>query len=372
MPRIKLLLLIPHLGGGGAERVTALLAQRLDPNLFDILLVPLTADKPGAKTIFPDIRVQPLQLLRVRDAIFPLITLIRSESPNILLSNMAHLNHLVLMIKLLIPKNTRIIVRQNATASASTNGWLSRSFYTWLYPGADLVLCQSEAMADDLAFNFSIPRDKLAILANPIDVSGIQSRMLSLRENEPWDSPNACVHLLTVGRLSYEKGLDLLLQSLPAVRLHYPNLHVTIAGTGMEAAALATLTHQLALEANVRFVGHCSDLTPLYSRSHLFVQPSRHEGMPNALLEAAAAGLPIVATPCCQGVTDLLRNAPGTWISSEISSRSLSDTIVQALDQLGPERPSIVNHKFITAFESQTAIRAYQELLIRVASHPPQ
>jgi glycosyltransferase involved in cell wall biosynthesis len=95
---------------------------------------------------------------------------------------------------------------------------------------------------------------------------------------------------------------------------------------------------ELRLEHAVRLVGRAEKPYDYFADATLFVLSSRCEGMPNALLEAAAAGLPLVATPASGGVVDLFRGRPGAWITSEISAASLAGTLIEALEALGPGR----------------------------------
>jgi glycosyltransferase involved in cell wall biosynthesis len=76
--------------------------------------------------------------------------------------------------------------------------------------------------------------------------------------------------------------------------------------------------------------------------------------LPNALLEAAAAGLPLVATPASDGVRELLEAAPGTWSTREVSANALSRSILTALSTL-PNPPIRFEHDFLTPFEAQAA-----------------
>ena len=137
--------------------------------------------------------------------------------------------------------------------------------------------------------------------------------------------------LLAVGRLSQEKGFDLLLRAMAEVREQFPEVRLILAGSGREEMALKALSSELGLKAAVRFAGHVDRPYELFPEATLFVLPSRHEGMPNALLEAAAAGLPLVATPASGGVADLLRGRPGAWLAAEISAEALAATILAAL-----------------------------------------
>jgi glycosyltransferase involved in cell wall biosynthesis len=282
---------------------------------------------------------------------------------------MAHLNFLILQLKPLLPAGTRILVRQNTTASAaSAASPISRLLYRHLYPRADRIICQSQSMADDLALNFHISPSKLVVLANPLDVEAIRSTLASTTLPNPWPA-GGWPNLISVGRLAPEKGLDLLIQALVDVRPLYPNLLLSILGTGPEESRLRQMVTRLKLEENIHFAGFQASPAKWFASSDLFVLPSRYEGMPNALLEAAAAGLPLVATPCCQGVLDLLKDAPGTWVAGEIASQALADAILKALSALElPCRESVrFQHLLLAPFELHRAIDAYADLITSVA-----
>ncbi len=168
-------------------------------------------------------------------------------------------------------------------------------------------------------------------------------------------------HLLAVGRLSREKGFDLLLQALVRVRKRFAFADLTIAGAGPEEKALKAQSHELGLQTAVRFAGYVDRPSAYFQGASAFVLSSRHEGMPNALLEAAAGGLPIIATPASQGLVELLRNHPGTWLADEVSATALADCMLTVLETLKPgERFA---HKFIDEFRIDRAIQAYEELL---------
>lgn len=359
--------MIPHLGGGGAERVVAQLAQHLDPQRFAIHLCVITADAPGAQPPPPWVQVHRLERKRVRQAWPEIIRLVRAVDPDVILSGMAHLNFLLLLLKPLLPRRMRLLVRQNTTASSAAQTRLARLPYRHLYPRAHRVLCQSEAMATDLAENFNVPRGKLTVLANPIDVAAI--RAAGAASDDGWPS-NAWPRMLSIGRLASEKGIDLLLHAISEVRKEYPQIHIQILGAGPEEAALRKLSAKLQLETAVSFAGHRKNLNDYFNAATLFVLPSRYEGMPNALLEAAAADLPIVATPCSAGLSELLRNAPGTWLASAISAKSLAESIHCALSTLEPfpESPQRFEHAFLAPFETSTAVAAYAALIESIAA----
>ena len=358
---LKLLLLIPHLGGGGAERVIAQLARHLDPLQFEMHLGLIAQEFPGADDLPATVQVHRLQCERVRRAAPALLRLARAIQPDVILSGMAHLNFLILLLRPLLPRHTRILVRQNTTASSAAVRPGSRFGYRYLYPLADGIVCQSPAMADDLVENFGILRSKLVVLANPID---IPPELANSSEKTALWPPNSWPRLLAIGRLAPEKGIDLLLTAMPKITEKYPGAHAVILGNGPEAHRLQQLATELGVVNAVTFAGHRDDAPQSFTAATLFVQPSRYEGMPNALLEAAAAGMPLVATPSSRGVCDLLQDAPGTWLAPEITADSLAETILLALATFrGNKAARRFQHAFLAPFATATAIAAYASFL---------
>jgi glycosyltransferase involved in cell wall biosynthesis len=109
--------------------------------------------------------------------------------------------------------------------------------------------------------------------------------------------------VLFVGRLNRQKRADLLIRAIEKVK----EARLEVAGIGPEEPALRALARELGVEARVAFLGERSDVPALQARAQVFALPSESEGLPNALLEAFAAGTPSVATEI-PGNTDVARN----------------------------------------------------------------
>jgi glycosyltransferase involved in cell wall biosynthesis len=363
--RPLLLLLIPHLGGGGAEQVTAMLSRGLDPRKYELHLALITQspdDPEFASAELPRwVNIHPLGARRVRSSALPLLHLLSKLRPQIILSGMYHLNFLVLLLRPFLGFPVRILIRQNSTASSAVLGIprYNRLLYRMLYPRADCVICQTAAMARDLRDSFSVPERRLRTLPNPINFAGLCSATPAPPEAWPGIGP----HLLAVGRLSPEKGFDLLLYSMAIVRRQFPSADLLIAGTGPEESNLKALSHSLSLESAVRFVGHVANPATYFSAASLFVLSSRHEGLPNALLEAAAAGLPIVSTAASEGLVELIRHQPGVWLAPTPTSEGLAEALVEALTTLEPGKR--FQHTFMTPFSLSSALPAWEELIDR-------
>jgi glycosyltransferase involved in cell wall biosynthesis len=345
--KLRLLLLIPRLGTGGAEQVIALLARGLSREKYDLHLGLVTQKEHDLEAAPPWVAVHPLGSSRVRRGAFRLLRLVKKLKPDLILSGTAQLNFLVLLLRPFYPNGTHVLVRQNGIVSSVLTfegaPWYTRLLYKTLYPRADRVICQSEAIANDLCREIGIRRGRIAVLPNPVAIGGVRTEnWLAARKSDqqPESSPGhwtgAGPRLLAVGPLTQEKGFDLLLEALSIVRVGFPQTSLVIHGTGVEEPALKTQSRSLGFEAAVRFTSQTESTATLYSQAWLFVHSSRHDDIPSSLLEAVAGGLPIVATPASSRVIDLLRGRPGIWLAREVSSRALAAALLKALEQLSP------------------------------------
>jgi glycosyltransferase involved in cell wall biosynthesis len=333
--RTRILLLLSHLGGGGAEHVVALLARGLSQQKYEVHLGLVGQGDTRGAMIPAWVTLHALGARRARAGAFPLLRLIWRLRPAVVLTGAAEVSFLVLLLRPLFPQRTSVLVRQNATLTSVLEfgrlpGFM-RLLYRLLYRSSDHVICQSGSMAKDLSQALGIDDEQIAVLPNPVDFAGIRAAA-----EEPAIRSGAGPQLLAVGRLSREKGFDLLLKAMVLVRERFPEAHLILAGAGPEETALKLLCRELGLEKAVCFAGQVDQPYKYFASTALFVLPSRHEGMPNALLEAAAAGLPLAVVPASGGVVDLLRGRTGAWVATEISTAALTMTIITALETVRP------------------------------------
>jgi len=137
----------------------------------------------------------------------------------------------------------------------------------------------------DLAMKFD-SRFEIPIIPNGVDLENIK-----VTERE-WMPPR----LLSVGRIVHQKGLDLAMYALAELR--NKEWEWVIVGDGPQMHTLKALVQKLEIHEHIIFTGwqNREQLNERYKRSNLFLFPSRHEGMPNAVLEAMASGLPVIAS----------------------------------------------------------------------------
>jgi glycosyltransferase involved in cell wall biosynthesis len=313
----------------------ALLARGLRKEQFEVHLGLIRDGDRRAIALPSGVEVHRMRAQRTRAAAISLVRLVWRLRPDVILSGAPEISFLVLLLRPFFPSRTRMLVRQNSTVSAAlAKGGVpryTRLLYRLLYRRADRIICQSRAMAEDLARETGIPSEEIAVLPNPVDLEGI---LAAQGAPATWNGEGP--HLLAAGRLAPEKGFDLLIEALVKVRKRFPGADLTIAGSGPEQAVLQALSRKFNLESSIRVADCVESPYSFFPGATLFVLSSRYEGMPNALLEAAAAGLPLVATPASGGVVDLLTEKRGAWLADGISADALADAIILAFESIRP------------------------------------
>jgi glycosyltransferase involved in cell wall biosynthesis len=205
----------------------------------------------------------------------------------------------------------------------------------WSLRGADRLLTACSAFADELRRRGQHPA-RIRIQHMPIRPAPAVPAPLAaaLRRELDVEPPTRVV--LSVGRLSREKGHADLLRATAAIRQVRPSfpLRVLLVGDGPERDRLQALADELALGDVVMFLGHRDEVALYYAVADLFVLPSHSEGSPNVLLEAIDAGVPIVATGV-GGVPEMVTGGREALLVPRHDVAAMTCSIVTVLDDPG-------------------------------------
>jgi glycosyltransferase involved in cell wall biosynthesis len=139
---------------------------------------------------------------------------------------------------------------------------------------------------------------------------------------------------LTVANLRRQKGIDVLLRAIPRVRQAHPEAVFTVVGRG-DPTPYVRMADALGIRDAVRWAGEADPVAPFFRDADLFVLPSRWEGCPNVVLEAMAAGLPVVATDA-GGTPELVVDGVTGFLVHVDSPVALGNRIVELMRD--PER----------------------------------
>lgn len=137
---------------------------------------------------------------------------------------------------------------------------------------------------------------------------------------------------LAVGRLTSQKGFDLLLQAWSQVAPLYPDWRLRIVGDGEDKAMLEQLRRKLSIEASTELVPKTDNIAAHYQEAAFFVMSSRFEGLPLVLIEAQAYGLPIVSFNCDTGPAEIIKHGETGWLCEDGNVLELSDKISYAVN----------------------------------------
>ncbi len=329
--RQKVLFIIPTLGGGGAERVFITLLRHLDRTRFEPHLGLLAKTGAYLPEVPEDVPIHDLHVSRVRRCLPRLVRLIRRLRPRAVLSTLRELNLALVAAKPLLPPGTRLFVRETAPVATDVRTksrfpgawhWLCRL----LYARADRVICVSENVLDGLA-SLGVRRDKLARIYSPVDIDFVRREAAT---SSPYRS--AGLHLVAAGRLTREKGFDVLLEAMQLVSQHVPAARLTILGEGPLGTELRQQRDALGLSEVVTFAGFQPNPYPYFKHAHALVLSSRYEGLPVVVLEALALGTRVIAVDCPGGVREIVHAYSRARLVPNLDAHLLAQAIVGACE----------------------------------------
>jgi glycosyltransferase involved in cell wall biosynthesis len=179
-----------------------------------------------------------------------------------------------------------------------------RRVWRWLrhvsYPFASAVVVQTKEVS-----RYFSDSDRVAVIQNPI--ARVLPESASMRDDIEAVIPGR-PFVLGIGRLVEQKGFDLLISAFALVAASHPEWSLLILGEGTERQVLEEQVHHLGLAQRVRLPGVVVQPQLVFQEADLFVLSSRFEGFPNALCEAMASGLPVIATDCPSGPDEIVRD----------------------------------------------------------------
>jgi glycosyltransferase involved in cell wall biosynthesis len=328
-------LLLPDLRGGGAERVAVNLANAFVRRGYAVDMVLLSATGQFLSELLPEVRVVDLKVCRVRWTIFPLVRYLRAVRPTVILACMWPLTVIALWARFLARVPMRVVVAEHTTWSRDellkrpTVGWQIRSSMHRFFPWADGVIAVSEGAADDLARFARLDRAAISTIYNPIVGESLAFSAVQPSEPEAWCA-GAHRRILAVGTLKTIKDYATLLKSFAIVRQRL-DVRLLILGEGECRPALEAQARDLGITDSVSMPGFVNDPMPYYRHADLLVLSSTGEGLPTVLIEALAAGTPVVSTDCPSGPREILCDGKYGHLVPVGDPHALADAMVASL-----------------------------------------
>jgi GalNAc-alpha-(1->4)-GalNAc-alpha-(1->3)-diNAcBac-PP-undecaprenol alpha-1,4-N-acetyl-D-galactosaminyltransferase len=304
---MKLTLISSSLKVGGAERVMSIIANYWAAKGWQITI--LTFDDGLAPPFYDlDKRItrRPLKM-QIRDGfglgvlshnlrqISILKKAIVKSRPEVVISfvNTTNIMTLLACWRLNVPT----IVSEHVYPALGGLGKFTQFLQKWTYRRASLITVQTHS---GLSFFPSSQGYETLVIPNPVSMPESEELVSTLYTDDR--------HLVSIGKLTPQKGFDLLIKAFAQICDAHPEWTLTIFGEGEMRVELENLISQLGLEEQVYMPGVVKNIDAHLRKADIFVLASRFEGFPVALCEAMACGVPVIATDCLSGPREIVHD----------------------------------------------------------------
>jgi len=267
---------------------------------------------------------------RARYAIIPLVRYFKQTPPSLALATPAHVAIPVLAVGRLA--KVPVVPWEQAFLSYDRPFLPTSMKYTapvirrLLYSGSAAVAATSTDVAEEVRKELKLKH--VWVLPNPCDPEEIRRAIESYSR-----SYGEFCSLIAVGRLVYEKGIDVLHKALHILHKEgLNNFRLTVLGDGPLRYQLEEMTNQLDLQEIVTFLGYIPNPYPYMAQFDIFVHASRWEGFGMVIVEAMALGLPVVATSCLGGPKEILDYGKYGRLVPPDDPKALAETLADLIN----------------------------------------
>lgn len=365
----QLTLVIHALHTGGAERVLARLANHWAAAGDEVTVITLDAVESDRLELHPRVgrigldamcpaRSRWQGLLNNLGRLWRLRRSIRRAGARCVISFSDKMNVLTLLACRGLSVDVVIAERSHPTHQSLGPGW--ERLRRLAYPRCRALVAQTQAVA--AVCRPLVGTRPIYVIPNPAVPPALPTSA------DPAPRAADVRRVMGLGRLSYEKGFDLLIRAFARVAAQHGRWTLQIVGDGEQRPRLEELVEQLGLQARVQLPGWSEQPEVLLAQADLFVLPSRYEGFPNALLEAMASGLPVISFACASGPREIIRpDVDGLLVPAEDV-----EALAAALDRLmadAAQRERLARRagEVVTRFAESAFYEAWDQALTAVA-----
>lgn len=368
---LRIVYLIDKMGAGGAQTHLRSLASRLDRERFSTEVVCLTRGGVSADRLrLEGIPVTVLGVSRLYSpsagpAFLRFATWLRRSRPAVVHTYLSTANVFGSAAARAASVGGLITTRRD---TGFADGRLMRRALALTNRWARRVVAVSEDTARIARQREGVAEPRLAVIPNGVDLDRFSPAGRREKARGALGVPPSVPLLATVSHLTPIKGIDVLVEAAPAIRAAVPDAHFLVAGRGTEQEQVQRRIDALGLGKAFRLLGSYEDVPGLLEAADLFVLPSRSEGQPNAVIEAMAMGLPVVASRV-GGVPEVARHDREALLVEPDEPEPLAQACreVLAAPDLARRLGRAGHERAQAEFSLPTMLRRYADLYADVA-----
>jgi glycosyltransferase involved in cell wall biosynthesis len=323
-------------GGGGIERVMGNLADGFIERGIQVdVIIDKGNDSEALQRLPSTVRVIDLAVPRLYLCLPRLIRYLQQERPAAVLSASHYVNEMALWAKQLSRAPVRVVVSEHNQISQTVQHATQMKnrftpwFAKWFYPWADGIVAVSQGVAQDLSAASGLPAEAIQVIYNPV-ITPLFLEKAQEPLDHPWFAPGQPPVILGVGKLEAQKDFPTLIRAFAHVRDRCP-ARLMILGWGPDRPRLEALIAELELRSDVALPGYIENPYAYMARAALFALSSAWEGLPTVLIEAMAAGVPVVSTDCKSGPQEILNRGQYGALTPVGDSRALAEAMLAVL-----------------------------------------
>lgn len=361
---MRILLFIPDLKGGGAERSFLNLAPQFVKQGFSVSLLLMRREGSYVASIPSGIDVHSLDRSRMLNSLPSLIRSLRRLKPDVILSTLVQANVSLMLATVFLRSKPKLFLRVETVMSSARRVYAARMsmkaaflLVPILYRRADGLIAISRGVKEDLVSSYRIPPEKIHVIFNPVLDEDFEARSVAKLDFD-WFSNKTKPVVLAVGRLERDKNFGALLEAFAIVSKHI-DARLVILGEGSERRWLESVVRSLGLHEKVSLPGFVDNPCAFMSRSDLLVNVSLFEGFGNVLVEALACGAPVISFDCPHGPSEILDGGRLGRLVPPNDIAGLAEAIRHSLEHGGRH----AREAELDKFRARNVAREYAEVL---------
>ncbi|MEJ8734542.1 glycosyltransferase [Mediterraneibacter sp. ICN-202921] len=360
MKKVKVLLLISDLGMGGAENITINIAQYIDQKRFDVKIISMFSEEycvDKYKAIIEKYKIPVIYLNKKPgldlSIIFKLRSILKKEKPDVLHTHRYSCVY-ALLPSIICRVPGRVHTVHNVADKEIPGAYRKLMKIAYHFFGVTAVAI-NEGVKDSIRECYKLAGDVVPIIKNGVDITKFYSGKKA-----------STLTLINVGRFSPQKNHKLLIKCMANILKENKNIKLVLIGEGELKNEIEQLVSELKLNENVHFTGNVSNVEEYLAAADIYVMTSDYEGLPLSVIEAMAAGLPIVTTKA-GGVVNLVKDGQNGILVDVGDEEAISDAVLNLIkDSEKRQEMGEKSQELAKEYSVERMVEEYEKLYLKL------